>query len=246
MTKYYYKKTDKKKKKKIYRILSLIILATGLFIVLYIFYPLVSWQIYFAPYFASANFATPIPKTTIVDPSSIGSLISQAGNALTGTDYTNAQNWYPNYNLENSGQKKNSQIPFYAISIPKLGIKDAVVSTIDYNLAVHLIQYPGTAMPSEKGSTVIFGHSTLPQLFNPKDYKTIFATAYKLKDQDIIYVTVNNITFLYKIINISVTDPNDTSVFAQDYNNSYLTLITCTPPGTVWKRLIIKARLEEI
>lgn len=246
MTKYYYKKTDKKKRRRIYRVLSLITFTVGIFIMLYIFYPLLSWQIYFAPYFASANLQTPIPKTTIVDPSSIGSLISQAGNVLTGTDYTNAQNWFPNYNLENSGQKKNSQIPFYSISIPKLGIKDAVVSTLDYNLAVHLIQYPGTAMPSKNGNTVIFGHSTLPQLFNPKDYKTIFANAYKLKDQDIIYVTVNNITFLYKIINISVTDPSDTSVFTQDYNNSYLTLITCTPPGTVWKRLIVKARLEKI
>jgi len=246
MTKYYYKKTDKKKKRKIYRVLSLITLAIGLFIMFYVFYPLLSWQIYFAPYFASANFASPIPKTTIVDPSSIGSLISQAGNVLTGIDYTNAQNWFPNYYSENNTEKKNSQIPFYTISIPKLGIKDAIVSTIDYNLAAHLIQYEGTAMPSEKGNTVIFGHSTLPQLFNPKDYKTIFANAYKLKDQDIIYATVNKITFLYKIINISVTDPSDTSVFAQDYNNSYLTLITCTPPGTIWKRLIIKARIEKI
>jgi len=246
MTKYYYKKTDKKKRRKIYRILSFITLAIGLFTVLYIFYPLISWQIYFAPYFASANFATPIPKTTVVDPSSIGGLISQAGNVLTGVDYTNAQNWFPNYNVENNGQKKNSQIPFYTISIPKLGIKNAIVSTIDYNLASHLIQYPQTAMPSERGNTVIFGHSTLPQFFNPKDYKTIFATAYKLKDQDMIYATVNNITFLYKIFNISVVDPSDTSIFAQDYNNSYLTLVTCTPPGTVWKRLIIKARLEKI
>ena len=31
---------------------------------------------------------------------------------------------------------------------------------------------------------------------------------------------------------------------ARDTTDSYLTLVTCTPPGTTWKRLIIKAKLE--
>ncbi|MBI2031468.1 MAG: sortase [Candidatus Levybacteria bacterium] len=245
MTKYYYQKVDKKKRKKIFRVLGFLIFTIGFFLVLYIFYPLISWQIYFAPYYAQATFRTPIPKTTVVDPTLIGGLISQAGNVISGIDYTNAQNWFPNYNPQDAN-RKGFQVPSYIISIPKLGIKDAVVSTIDYDLAKHLIQYPTTAIPPEKGTAVIFGHSTLPQLFNPKDYKTIFATAYKLKEQDSIYITVNKITFLYKVFNISVVDPEDTSVFTQDYNNSYLTLVTCTPPGTVWKRLIIKSRLERI
>ena len=92
---------------------------------------------------------------------------------------------------------------------------------------------------------MIFGHSTLPQLFNPKNYKTIFANAYLLKENDLIYATVENITYKYRVYNISVVDPKDTSIFTQDLNDSYITLVTCTPPGTIWKRLIIKARLEK-
>lgn len=244
MTKYYYHKVDKKRRKKILRFVGLLIFTIGFFIALYIFYPLVSWKIYFAPYFAQASFKSPIPKTTIVNPTFIRELISQASNVISGVDYTNAQNWFPNYNPQI--KKESPKIPSYTLSIPKLGIKDATVSTTDYDLAKHLIQYPTTATPPEKGTAVIFGHSTLPQLFNLKDYKTIFATLYRLKENDQIYVTINKITFLYKVFNISVVDPEDISIFTQDYNNSYLILVTCTPPGTVWKRLLIKTVLERI
>ena len=120
------------------------------------------------------------------------------------------------------------------------------MSTRDNNLAIHLVNYQNTAIPPDNGNAVIFGHSTLPQLFNPNDYKTIFATAYQLRLGDEIYATVNGASFKYRVFNISVVEPTDTSIFEQNYDNSYLTLVTCTPPGTTWKRLIIKAKLEKI
>jgi len=243
MVKYYYKKADKIFRKKILRLFSLLVLFIGLVLVFYIFYPLVSWQIYFAPALASSKIQTPIPRSTVVNSSEIGSLISQAGNLLSGVDYTNAQNWFPGFN---SSSKNQPKIPYYTISIPKLKINNATVSTRDNNLAIHLVNYQGTAVPPESGNAVIFGHSTLPQLFNPNDYKTIFANAYQLKIGDKIYTSVNGVTYVYNIFNISVVEPSDTSIFQQDYDNSYLTLVTCTPPGTIWKRLILKAKLEKI
>src|SRR3989344_8516035 len=232
MGKYYYKKADEIVRKKILRLFSLLIIFIGVVIIFYIFYPLALWQIYFAPALASSNIKTPIPKATVVNPSEIGSLISQAGNLLSGVDYTNAQNWFPGFNPSTAGQSK---IPSYTVSIPKLKIRNAAVSTRDNNLAIHLVNYQGTAIPPDNGNAVVFGHSTLPQLFNPKDYKTIFATAYQLKIGDEIYAYVNGITYMYKIFNISVVEPSDTSIFEQNYDNSYLTLVTCTPPGTIWK-----------
>lgn len=217
----------------------------GLLTIIYIFFPLISWLIYFSPIFASQDIKAPIPKTTIVDPSTIGSLVLSSAQKISGVDYTNAQNWFPT--LEGK-LKQNSEVNVasYTISIPQLSIKNAIVSTTDYDLSKHLINYPGTAIPPKSGNTVIFGHSTLPQLFNPNDYKTIFATAYTLKVGDIIQVMVMNVLYTYKIYNITVVDPSDTSIFSQNYNTSYLTLVTCTPPGTTWKRLIIKSRIEKI
>lgn len=241
MNKYLYKKSKTKNIKGYFRLLSVVLFFAGVLSILYIFFPLVSWQVYFAPVFASQDLTAPIPKTTIVSSSTLTTLISDRINSL-GIDYTNAQNWFPYVNT----QKGNMPISSYTISIPKLFIENARVSTTDNNLSSHLVNYSGTAIPPEKGTSVIFGHSTLPQLFNSTDYKTIFATAYKLEPKDGIFVSISNVTYQYKILTIRVVEPTDTSIFTQQYDDSYITLVTCTPPGTTWKRLIINARLEKI
>lgn len=242
MNKCYYKK-DKKNTKKILRYFSLFIFIIGISITLYISFPLILWQLYFAPVFAVSGINAPIPKTAIVNNATIKSLISTASQNLAGVDYSNAQNWFPNYKPEGTASPKISS---YTVSIPKLKIKDAVVSAIDNNLDMHLVNYAGTAIPPDNGNAVIYGHSTLPQLFSPKDYKTIFATLHTIKIGDEFSVKVSGVEYYYKIFSITIVDPSDTSIFVQDFDNSYITLVTCTPPGTVWKRLIIKARLQKI
>jgi len=246
MSKYYYKKTSGNLLKKSLRIASAALLLVGLLIAVYIFFPLILWQIYFQRVFASQNITTPIPKSIVVNSSIIENLIIQARNTLTGVDYTNAENWFPTLNTGKLGKKGSPKVSSYTLSIPKIQIDNAYVSTVDNNVGIHLINYQGTSIPGDLGNAVIFGHSTLPQLFNPKDYKTIFANAYKLKVRDKILTHVNGVSYLYKIYSISVVDPSDTSVFSQTFDNSYVTLVTCTPPGTVWKRLVIKASLEKI
>jgi sortase A len=229
---YRYRKISKLPFRKWFQVLSLGILILGVVIVLYAFSPLILWQFYFSPTFASQNITPPIPKNQIVNQDSV-----------QDTYYRNAKNWFPNFNPSPLGRPKVSS---YTLSIPKIRINDALVSTMDTDLGKHLVNYQGTSVPGDFGNAVIFGHSTLPQLYNPKDYKTILANAYKLKIGDSIYSNVNGVTYQHNIYNITVVGPDDTSVFTQDYDNSYLTLVTCTPPGTVWKRLVIKARLSKV
>lgn len=236
----YYTKAKPKNFRRIFRIVSICVFSAGILGVIYIFLPLLSWQIYFSPVFAAGDVTSPIPKTTMVNSSTLQSLIA---NSFSGIDYSNAANWFPSYNTDLTSKPKATS---YTITIPKLKITDAVVSTIDNDLDNHLVNYGGTALPPEKGNAVVFGHSSLPQLFNPKDYKTIFATAHTLKVGDTILVRVNDLSYTYKIFNISVVDPEDTSIFVQQYDSAYLTIVTCTPPGTTWKRLIIKSRVETL
>lgn len=234
MAKYYYKRSAKNFKI-ILRYFSILLLISGLIISFYTFLPLFSWQIYFSESFASQNVKTPIPK--------ISTLLNTAGRTLS-TNYLNAYNWFPTYNPKANTQKL--EVDSYTMSIPSIGIQNAVVSTSDINLSQHLVNFTGTAIPPKNGNAVVFGHSTLPQLFSPKDYKTIFANAYKIKTGDEIFVNFQKITYKYKVTSIIVVDPTDTSVLEQDTRDSFLTLITCTPPGTVWKRLVIKSQLVKI
>ncbi|OGH16448.1 MAG: hypothetical protein A3C30_04630 [Candidatus Levybacteria bacterium RIFCSPHIGHO2_02_FULL_40_18] len=211
---------------------------------LYFFFPILSYQFFLANASHSKQIEVPIPKYLVVNKNSdLGSLVVSGITSLT-SDFTDARNWYPSLPPDNESQK--IKVDSYLISIPRLKIKDAEVSTQDYDLEKHLVQYLGTSIPGEKGTAVIFGHSTLPQLFNPKNYKTIFATAHKLEIGDEVFINVQGVNYKYKIFSIVITDPEDTNILSQSFDNSYITLVTCTPPGTTWKRLVIRASLDSI
>lgn len=237
MGKTYYK-SKSRNYKRVFKIFSLLTILGGALIFIYTFFPLISWQIYFAPAFASQKIQAPIPNHNVLNPTNISDLIASATRSIN-TDYTNAYNWYPGLN------DKGQNIGTYTISIPRIEIENAVVTNEDSDLTKHLVQFNSDTMPPKEGNSVIFGHSTLPQLYNPADYKTIFANAYKLTTGDEIIVKINKTTYVYKIETITVVEPTDTSVLAQNFSDSFITIITCTPPGTVWKRLIIKARIQK-
>ncbi|HEX8965337.1 MAG TPA: sortase [Patescibacteria group bacterium] len=242
MNKIYYKKTKKININFFRKIFGVVVALAGLSVALYIFIPLILWQLFVSPALAQAELAVPIPQTTLVTPGSIASLFSSQLSVFDGTNSYDAKNWFPTYN----GGNQAARVSYYSISIPKLNIINAVVSTVDSDLAKHLVNLSGTSIPPDKGNTVIFGHSTLPSLYDPKNYKTIFANILNLQVGDEILVNVDNITYTYKIFSIRVIDPDNTSVLAQTTDDSYLSLITCTPPGTIWKRLVLKARLQTL
>lgn len=223
------------------RCVGLFIFLGGLGTVFYVFSPLILWQLTLAPAFAEQQVTVPIPQHSVVTNITIASLVNASLQTLSGIDFTNAANWYPTYTVSHTAPRETA----YTLSIPKLHIVNAQVSTFDTDLSKHLVNLSGTAVPPDKGNTVIFGHSTLPQLFNPNDYKTIFANVHTLQPGDTIIATVNGVIFTYSIVSLTVVEPEDTSVLSQTYDDSYITLITCTPPGTIWKRLIVKARLEK-
>ena len=238
-----YTKSHKKDKRKIFRFIGLGVSIFGICMVLYIFTPYMLYQINFAEVFASQKITTPIPQVLIVNNSHPQSqLISDT---TDGTDdLMDAQKWFPTYTNTSNIISAKPRPTRYSLTIPKIGIYNARVSTNDYDLSQHIVNYPGTGIPPETGNAVMFGHSTLDWLYNPTNYKTIFTFLYKLSVGDEIIVTVDNQQYIFVVYNMTVVDPDDTSVFAQSYDDSYLTLITCTPNGTTLQRLVVKARLR--
>lgn len=241
MSKIYYRQKPAQERR-IKRMMGIFLVFLGVVILGYFFFPLLVWQVYYSQALASGDVQTPIPRSLVVGSNpDLGGLFAQ-GIANFTTDFSDARNWYPN--LESSINRID--LKSYTLSIPKLSIKNAEVSTIDYDLSRHLVQYAGTAKPGEPGTAVIFGHSSLPQFFSNNNYKTIFATLHTLKVGDTFQVDVNGATYTYKIFTILVTLPEDTTMFTQQFDDSYMTLVTCTPPGTVWKRLVIKAKIQDL
>jgi len=156
-------------------------------------------------------------------------------------DYSEPASWFP---TAPKLPLRPSKITHYTLSIPKLKIKEAVVEIGGKDLMESLIHYSGTALPGQYGNVVIFGHSVLPQFFNPENYKTIFSTLPTLEKGDEVLVNFDGIEYRYQVIRMLEVDPSDTLVLAQYYDSQYLTLITCVPPGTYLKRLIVRAGLR--
>ena len=160
----------------------------------------------------------------------------------SGVDYTRVSSWFPTAPRPTS---LPSKITHYNLSIPKVRIDKATVEIGGEDLKDSLIQYEGTAFPGQFGNTVIFGHSILPQFYNPKKYNTIFSLLPTLKIKDPIIIDFDGITYKYEIEQMTEVKPTDISILEQRYDDSYLTLITCVPPGTYLRRLAVRARLTK-
>jgi sortase A len=224
------------------KIISGLLFLLGVYVFASAIFPIIKFQIEYSFRF-----------NQIVSP--LSSRFYNQGSSILGdltTDYTQLNNWFVNqpeisHDSDSPSGILASAAPIsYTISIPKLKISDAIVIIGSTDLKKSLIQYPQTALPGALGNAVVFGHSVLPQFFNPKSYLTIFSTLYKLKPGDDILVNYDKVTYKYLVQDMYEVQPTDLSVLEQHFDARYMTIITCSPPGTYLRRLVIKTRIVDI
>lgn len=218
------------KKKLLQSTIGIASAVVGMGILAYVLLPIVSYQM---PQSSRVDsYLSPVPED------------AQAAYPTVAIDYTKASNWF-----DDNTKKENfslSNVQYYTISIPKLGIDGATVAIGGEDLSESLIQYPGTALPGKRGNAVIFGHSILPQFYNPNDYLAIFSTLPTLENGDEMEISYDGIDYNYIIEDVFEVSPTDLEILAQNISDSFTTLVTCTPPGHPLRprRLIVRARLD--
>ncbi len=229
---------------KVARSLSYVILVVGMLLMFWAYYPIISFEIY-ARLFFKDGAASPVPEsltaTSLQFAQTVYADTNQYSNNLR--DFTQANVWFPVSNV--SLPKENIDISQYSLSIPKLNLKNLQVDVGGEDLSKSLIHYLPTSKPGQYGNVAIFGHSTIPQLFNAKDYKTVFTYLPQMDIGDKVYIDVEGSSFEYEVYDMFIVKPEQVSVLEQKFNAAYLTLITCVPPGTYKERLIIKAKLAQ-
>ncbi|MGB2732035.1 MAG: sortase [Microgenomates group bacterium] len=243
MALYKYVKEKKTKTRRAMQMISYITLTTGTLILFCAFYPVISFEIY-SRFFLPNISASPIPLSMGItaqgfDNEVLGSSTKYSNNLR---DFTQASLWFPSVAKVVSSATTPSKA--YSISIPKINIYDAKVSVGGEDLSKSLVHYQPVSMPGSVGNTVIFGHSSLPQLFNVNNYKTIFTFLPSLNEGDVIKVNLQNATYDYVVSEMFVVKPDQVSVLNQTTDSSILTLVTCVPPGTWWNRLVVRAKLK--
>lgn len=215
--------------KKLLRVCAIIIGISGFTIFGSTVYPIVEYEIN-----ARQNF-----------PILISSRVEDSFNSEYSTaeqDYTKASNWF--VGSEDKLQQQQ-EIEFFTLTVPKLGIHNATVAVGGDDLSQHLIQYSGTALPGAIGNSVIFGHSILPTYYDPSNYMAIFSTLPELSKGDRFYTTFDNVTYAYEVESMFEVRPTDLWILEQSNTDSYVSLVTCSPPGDPRKpkRLIVRAKL---
>ena len=137
------------------------------------------------------------------------------------------------------------------IVIPKINVDAPVVydvssikeSVVQEKLKSGVVHYPipgANAMPGEKGNTVILGHSS-NDVFDNGGYKFVFVQLNNLEKGDTIYLHYNGTRYTYSVTEKKVIDPTQVSELVINNGKPLATLVTCTPPGTALKRLVVIA-----
>lgn len=131
-------------------------------------------------------------------------------------------------------------IPKINVDVPvvyDLGTRDEVA--IQNALEDGVVHYAGTGEPGESGNNVIVGHSS-NNFLNSGKYKFAFVLLDRLEINDTFILHFEGTRYVYKVTNKQVIEPTDFSL-VQPTAVPTTTLITCTPPGTSWRRLVIQA-----
>jgi len=231
--------------------------AVGLGLISSVIWPIINYQTSFIirgkQDYPLSGFISPL---VLEDSSSVVAQENSGPQIISDVDFSKASNWFTNSSLlintyKNPNQSgpqsprpsSSSTVDFFKLSIPNLGIKNALVKINGEDLNKSLIHYPETALPGNLGSVIIFGHSTLPQFFKPDDYSSIFSTLPTIEVGSDIFINYDQVTYTYRVVKTYEVKPEDTWILRQDYDQKSLKLVTCVPPGTRLRRLIVEAKL---
>ncbi len=140
----------------------------------------------------------------------------------------------------------------FGIVIPKLGANAHVIANVDpYNARAYQVALTkgvaharGTSVPGATGNMFLFAHSS-EDFYNAVRYNSIFYLLTKLEAGDEIILYYKEVKFTYVVKEKKFVDPKDVSYLELGSGESTLTLMTCWPPGTTIKRLLVFASLSK-
>ena len=136
----------------------------------------------------------------------------------------------------------------FGIVIPKIGVNSKVIPDVDpENSAIYqkaLTQGAAHALgakyPGEEGNVFIFAHSG-QNFLEANRYNAVFYLLTKLEAGDEVFLFYKNKKYRYLVMAKATAFPEEIHYLADTPGKHTLTLMTCWPGGTTWKRLIVQA-----
>lgn len=152
-------------------------------------------------------------------------------------------------------EAKNEVVPVdedFGIVIPKIGANSKVIADVDpYNYKVYqaaltrgVAHAKGTSYPGQEGNIFIFSHSSV-NFYEAVRYNSIFYLLSKMEKGDEIYLFYQGEKFKYRVLEKTIAEPGNLSYLTKKTSQKMVTLMTCWPPGTTFKRLLVIGELSE-
>ena len=135
----------------------------------------------------------------------------------------------------------------FGIVIPKIKVNAAIVQDVDpyssfeyqRQLAKGVAHAAGTALPDEERSMFLFAHAS-GDILMARRYNSVFYLLNKLEAGDQLLIYYRGAPYHYQVIS-SKEVAADAVSYLENNDESDLILMTCTPPGTTWRRLLVFA-----
>ena len=137
----------------------------------------------------------------------------------------------------------------FALTIDKIGAVSAIVQDVDplnsriYQAALTkgIAHAKGTTVPGQGGNIFLFAHSSA-DLLTAERYNSVFYLMHHLEAGDVIKVWYQGVEHDYVVTEQKLVAPSDIQYLTKKTSEEQLTLMTCWPPGTSFKRLIVIAK----
>lgn len=137
----------------------------------------------------------------------------------------------------------------FGIVIPKINANAKIIRNVNpYVPAIYqqalsqgVAHAQGTGLPGEKANIFLFAHSS-GNWYQANRFNSVFYLLYKLEEKDLIEVYFHQQKFSYQVTNKIYVDPGSVEYLSRNRVEETLTLMTCWPPGTTAKRLIVEAK----
>lgn len=135
----------------------------------------------------------------------------------------------------------------FGVIVPKIKANAPVVANVDpYNsqeyqvkLSQGVAHAKDTGFPDEKKGMFLFAHAS-GDILMARRYNAVFYLLNKLEQDDEVIVYYQDEPYYYQVTAIRET-PADAVSYLENNNQADLILMTCTPPGTDWRRLLVLA-----
>ena len=134
----------------------------------------------------------------------------------------------------------------FSLIITKIGANAKVIENVDptneweyrAKLKEGVAHAKGSGLPNDDRTVFIFAHSS-ENFYNSNQYNSIFYLLRKMETGDDLHLIYKGKAYNYKVSEVKIVGAEEVDYLQGTDQKASVVLMTCWPPGTSYKRLLV-------